>query len=151
MGRGKKWDIEETEKTCLAYVQASNNPAVGSAQKADRFWAEVQQKLADSRPISDRLHSWHLQTSIGRGHSALHQGTCFPVCKQVPEKFASCSCSKPYRRKWKRSILRIAADSLELLARRVCVAHITAAALASSDSSKESEPIERCILHFQSR
>ena len=50
MGRGKKWDIEETEKTCLAYVQASNNPAVGSAQKADRFCAEVQQKLADLSP-----------------------------------------------------------------------------------------------------
>ena len=50
MGRGKKYDIEETEKICLAYVQASNNPAVGSAQKADRFWAAVLQKLADLSP-----------------------------------------------------------------------------------------------------
>ena len=47
MGRGKKYDIEETEKICLAYVQASNNPAVGSAQKADRLWDTVMQKLAD--------------------------------------------------------------------------------------------------------
>ena len=50
MGRGKKYDIEETEKICLAYVQASNNPSVGSAQKADRFWDTVMQKLANLSP-----------------------------------------------------------------------------------------------------
>ena len=53
MGRGKKYDSLETEKLCLAYVKASNDPTrIGADKQDDGFWALVQQKLIDVSPTN---------------------------------------------------------------------------------------------------
>jgi hypothetical protein len=52
MGRGKKYDSVETEKLCLAWCHASNNPVVGNEQKSGSFWNEVQQKFVALTPAN---------------------------------------------------------------------------------------------------
>lgn len=53
MGRGKKYDSLETEKLCLAYVKASNDPRrIGADKQDDHFWALVQQNLVELSPTN---------------------------------------------------------------------------------------------------